>query len=474
MRLVDAQRRLRERGRIRLGYSTPAKKKGGKVPHRLDAFRFTTPDEVAARQLAELYGGTVEAWQEGSRNEWDVRSTATRLPVVFLTSVSLSQSYQLHDRGYLVRLCDGDRVLVPGRGLRMDEKPCLCDPDERECTLTTHLSLILPELPGIGTWTLMTGGRHAAHELAAVAEVIEAALGSSLHAVPATLSVVQHESRRLVDGKPMTLRYPVPVLDIDESVAALGVGRGQAAALPAGERWRPVPVVEAAGEVQPAPSVAEQLEAVERPKPRKKSAPPLIPPTGVTPRAAGDVDGDVCERCGRLYGTEPLVKNPEPTGSRWVHAACLRDDDTDVARPDDARDGSGSPGPATGRGRPSSPQRSGAEPAAPIPATAGDRPMSHGQHAKLMALQREAFPKREGMSAGEADTWQRAQVLAVAAACGQPGLSSRDEITAGTAGAVIDVLQGIRAGHLALDDGRLVDANGDPVTWSVDNEDGDR
>jgi Recombination directionality factor-like len=371
-RIVDLQRRLRERGRIRIGYSVPSTrpgaKPGTKVPKKLDRFRFTAPDRQTIELVAQLYGGAPEAWPDRGDDQWQVTTDARQLPVVFATRVAFSQSYEAWQGGFLVRICDGETAHVPSTSRRMRSEACSCDPEERVCKITTHLGLILPELPGLGTWRLVTHGYYAATELLGAVELIEGAIAHGLVRVPARLMVEKREVRRLVDDKPKVHRFAVPVLDLDIGVMALeptgaGLLAGGPRALPAATAVElEAPVREPRGwkavdqqalPEAPAVSVAERVAEVDKPRPRRANSAPEIPRTGTKPRPAGDVD-TVCGVCGRPYGRDPVRRDPEPERGRFAHVACLD------AQPETARNSA----------RPVEPDDEPGEPDEPPPAAA--------------------------------------------------------------------------------------------------------
>lgn len=160
MRIVELQASLRERGRIRLGYSTPGKRADMKVPHKSDRFRFTAATSDILAPVAELYGGEVQRWPGGdARNRFEVYVEATRIPVIYPSSMGLSQSFDQYAKGFHVLMCDGLRCRTPGSRA---ERACECDPLERRCQMTTQLSLVLPDVPGLGVWRLVTHGNYAA------------------------------------------------------------------------------------------------------------------------------------------------------------------------------------------------------------------------------------------------------------------------------------------------------------------------
>jgi hypothetical protein len=505
LRIVNLQRQLRERGRIRLGVSDT--RNGKKVPRKLDRFLFSAPDEQTVRLAAQLYGGEPEPWADGGKDRWRVISDVDSVPVIFPTQMSFSQAYEQWAGGFCTRRCDGVVARVPSRtkGPRFEEEDCACDPDMRDCQTTTNLSVILPDLPGLGVWRLVSHGYYAATELGAAVELIESALDAGMR-VPARLFLERREVRRLVEGKPQVRKFVVPVLDLDMSVGALGAGvHGPASVLPQGDGapalagyggtaalttgqanggavkgvanggnvaqgWRPV----AQGELPAAPlvSVKDQLDDVEREPKRRANAAPVIKPTGARPRKAVDVDAGTCDLCAKEYGTGGLKKNPEPGGSKYVHTACLEADADAWAQAAEVAEGAGAPAsvpapsapaPADsqGQGQPAGeaqPDGGSAPAVEPSPAGNGgtvsrtsDRPMTHGQHKKLMALQAEAFPAAPGMTGAETDAYRKEQTLALCAVLGQPGLTSRSEISHASATVVIDAMEAIKAGELTWD-----------------------
>lgn len=198
MAILTIQRRLAERGRIRLG------RRGEKgQPQRLDRFRLTSPDEAAIRRAAELWGGEVSPWESPAGPQWEVVIEAQSIRCLLPPELGFSQFFELWSGGGCKRRCDGETELLSGR-------PCICDEeDEKCCKPTTRLSLLLPDLGGVGLWRLETHGWTAASELCGVVELAEAVGGGRV--MPATLRL---EERRLVrDGQ--TMRIVVPVLDLD-------------------------------------------------------------------------------------------------------------------------------------------------------------------------------------------------------------------------------------------------------------------
>lgn len=467
MRIVTIQRRLRERGRIRLGYSTPGSRAGIKRPHKLDRFRFSAPDVETCEQVAALFGGKVEPWPEGGRDQYHVTTDAKSLRVIFPSQMSFSQAYEQYAKGFPVVRCDGETCWAPGPNRRLDERPCACNPDERDCKMTTNLNVILPEIPGLGVWRLVTHSYYAGVELATIVDLIEMAMQAGAR-VPARLFLEHREVRRLVDGKPEVKKFIVPVLDLDMSAGALGPSHAGATMLggtgvpaldmpaeaPEPIGWRPPepagwrPVDQAALPPGPTITVEDQLAEVERePKRRRANATPEIQPTGRRPRPSTNGDAGTCDLCGEEYGAAAVVRNPEPGGSKYVHKQCrdnaAADDESPASQEAPGRGGtSGDDGPSAR-----------AAVAEPTPAAQADPPMTHGMHKKVMALQAEAFPSWDGATGAEVDDYRRRQLLRLCELLGQPGLTSRADIGRSTATQLIDALEKIAAGDLVLKDG---------------------
>lgn len=418
--LTNLQRSIRQRGRIRIGYSTPGKRADVKVPHKLDRFRFTAADRAVIDAVAALYGGEPEPWRDEGRDEWQVTTDARSIPILLPPgAMALSQSWDQWAKGFHVRTCDGTTSRVPGNPKVED---CQCDPDAPNCQLSTHLSVILPEVPGLGTWRLTSHGWYAATELAGSVGLLEELLGGT-GVVPARLGLDRREVRRLIDGKPQVRKYVVPTIDVDQTVTALVGARG--ALTPTADKlpatpvelpsapggWRPVDP--AALPEAPGGHIDDQLG---RAKPTPKRSGPPVKSTG-RPRGGGS-DDKVCDRCSKPYGTETVVRNPTPGGSRYVHQRCLGETpevtETDT---DDDDEGEGK-----------------------------RRPMTYGKQAALHATAAEAFPDAS-------DEERRAHLLAMAEVLGVPGLTSRSQIDDGLGSELIDVLAAIRDGDLVWDGG---------------------
>lgn len=288
--IIDLQRTIPEAGRIRIGQQVPTG--GGRSrPEKLDTFRLTSADRRRIEEAAGLFGGTARPWRAPAGPQWEVITTTAEIDVIVPPqAMAFSQHYELWSAGGCQRRCDGQTE-------HLSQRPCLCDPDARECDIHTRLSLMIRDLPGLGLWRLDTQGWYAARELAGSVEVIALAAGLGM-LVPARLLLEQHSVIRPdEDGKPQTLRFPVPRLDPGITPGQLLGGAAPAmsvAALAEGtpaepRRLTPVPQVEA-----PAPTIAEQ------------SAPPPVPP------ARRNAAPELPASGRRRANAEPPPADPEP------------------------------------------------------------------------------------------------------------------------------------------------------------------
>lgn len=238
--IIDMQKRLVEVGRIRMG-----RKSERGAPQKLETFRFTSRDQARLAEIGRLYGGTVAPWQERP-GEHEIVTGASEVPILLLPGQALSQWYELWTGGGCQRRCDGVTDVLA-------DKPCQCpgDPEQRTaaaqkgkaCKPTTRLSVMLPDIPGLGVWRLESHGYYAAVELAATAGMLEQATAHG-QVFPARLRIDQRS--QIKDGK--TSRYSVPVIDIDVRLPdALGTGPVvPALQAPAGGGYQPIAQLPAA------------------------------------------------------------------------------------------------------------------------------------------------------------------------------------------------------------------------------------
>lgn len=284
MRIIDLQRRLREIGRIRTGDQTISN--GRARPRKLERFRLTSRDRRVIEAAAERWGGEAAEWQAPDGRQWQVYVAVDEIPVVIPPGdMSFSQSYEQWSAA-------GCQVRCDGRWDHISDQACHCDPSNRACEIHTRLSVMVPDLPGIGVWRLETQSWYAAVELGGLVELCTSQAEAGVM-IPARLRLEQRTVKRFgADGRPVTRRFAVPVLDLDVHPLALGAGGAAAGQLVAGAAAgqpaarpaiTPVPPPERAL----APSVAEQVEAVEQERPRSSRQAP-IPRSGLRPRTAAE------------------------------------------------------------------------------------------------------------------------------------------------------------------------------------------
>lgn len=453
--ILGLQRRIREIGRLRIGVQADTRT-GKRAPKKLDRFRFTSPDRSVIEAAATIYGGTAVSWDNNGASQWECISDATELRIALPpdpSDMAWSQYYEQWAKGFCSHRCDGQYNTVR-------DQPCSCDPENRECKPTSRLSVLLPDIAGLGLWRLESHGYYAAVELAGAIDLIQQMAGA--HAViPARLRLELREVRRLINNKPTVRKFAVPCIDLDVSIMgvrnlAIRVGDAEAA-IEAPEvpelGWAPVPEPERPEIL----SVEEQVKEATAPKQaakRSNAAAPL-PGTGRHRGSGRNVD-TVCHLCGLAYGGAPLQRNPDPTdGGRFIHKACAEDvetspvgDEPPVAQP--VADGGDGP---PGGDAPSLPTEPVPAAARPRPAAAGPDYMSHNQHKKIMAMTAELFPvDPQEVSGPDANTYRRHITLGICEALGTAGLTSRGDIDRATAVVLIDALEAIERGEMRWDE----------------------
>lgn len=205
MPIIELQRRMVEAGRIRAG------DKGDKgQPQKLTNWRLTSKDEVRLHAASKMWGGEVREWE----GQWELYTETAELPVMLLPGQMPTTWYELWSKGGCQRRCDGVHELL-------SDSSCLCDADERECKPYTRLSVLLPDLPGIGSWLITSTGWNAAVELTGAADLLQRASAQGV-LIPARLRLEQ----RTKVSQGQTRRFAVPVLDIDVAFRDLLGGQG--------------------------------------------------------------------------------------------------------------------------------------------------------------------------------------------------------------------------------------------------------
>jgi hypothetical protein len=251
----------------------------------LENWRITSPSAELIAAVAALYGGEPKPWDNpaGGGQEWEVFTATDRLPVIVPPGdYAFSQWYELWSAGGCQRRCDGVTE-------QLTTQPCMCPADVNEraagaaqgraCKMTTRLSVILPDVPDVGTWMLESHGYYAAVELAGTDEILRMAGAGRM--IPAQLRIDQRTAKRNNE----TRRYAVPVLELT-TVTSGQLTTGAASTLSNGSALTTlatgeVPVAVAGGDrpaLPPPPTAQVQAKAVERAGSRGRPAPAISPP----------------------------------------------------------------------------------------------------------------------------------------------------------------------------------------------------
>jgi Recombination directionality factor-like len=293
--ILDLQQRLVEVGRIRMG-----QKNERNLPTKLNTWRLTSQDAERLAIVAQVYGGTVQEWND----EFEVVTTSTALRILVMPGHALTQWWEMWSGGGCQRRCDGfDEVISGGKcqcPAAMDERTAGARANPpTACRPTTRLSVLLPDIPGIGHWRLETHGFYAAVELAGTAGLLQMATAQG-QVLPARLRVDQ---RHKVEGG-QTTRWNVPVIDIDALLPDVLALEGHAAPVSA---YQPL-------ERTPGASLGTGLRALEEartepPTPRQ-GAQEQIP---ASPRLAGAPDGPPDDGVDEPAAPAPVVPAPAAT-----------------------------------------------------------------------------------------------------------------------------------------------------------------
>lgn len=212
-RILNRQRSLAEAGRLRLGLTVETS--GGKTrPTRSETWIFTSPDRDKADAAATLWGGDVEHWQPmgSGGKQWRVITNATSVDAILPPGDPLSEAYETWSKGGAQRRCNGVTEQFTG-------SPCLCaaqygerwyeQPKGKVCDAKSRLKVLIPDLPGLGSYRMETGSYYASMEIGGMVDFIRSAVGEQT-LIPVRLRIEQRT--RVVGGE--TKHFPVPVLEL--------------------------------------------------------------------------------------------------------------------------------------------------------------------------------------------------------------------------------------------------------------------
>lgn len=262
-RILNRQRQLAEQGRLRLGYTLQSSK-GKTYPKASTTWVVTSHSREHVETAAALWGGQVEEWQPqgNGAKQWRVITDAATVDAILPPGDPLSQAYEMWNRGGCVRRCDGVTEQLSG-------SPCPCFAEFGEdwfeqkqgtvCDSKSRLKVLLPDMPGLGSWRVETGSFYATDEIAGMVDVIRGAVGENVM-VPVRLRI---EPRTRVAGGE-TKQFVVPVLELrDVTAGALLAGQYSGlASLEAGRAQQPAIEAAPALNYVELAGMAESLEEV--------------------------------------------------------------------------------------------------------------------------------------------------------------------------------------------------------------------
>ncbi|MER7331610.1 MULTISPECIES: hypothetical protein [unclassified Micromonospora] len=229
MPIKELQRRLTQVGVIRLGEQRVSAR-GKNYPAKLETLRFTSPSQTLIEAVAGAFGGTLRPWDSPQGPQFEVITQAREIRVL-VPPQNIDPNYELWGNGFRSRMCDGEVE-------RIRQKPCLCEPVRAAaqaagrdlkpgevCKPTTRMSLMLADIPSLGTWKLESHGWNAAAELPMLAESI----ANAPQPIPARLEVQRREKKLFHPNKPQSeqvesLVFMVPVLHFDFVTPAQAFG----------------------------------------------------------------------------------------------------------------------------------------------------------------------------------------------------------------------------------------------------------
>lgn len=261
MGIKTLQSRLAQVGVIRLGQKVPTSS-GNLRPAKLETLRFTSPSRMLIEAVADLYDGEVKPWQANTGPQFEVVTNAKEIPVL-VPPQRIDPNMEHWGNGYRDRLCDGETETIRQRA-------CLCLQmqqggrriDQRElCKPTTRMSVMLADVPSLGTWKIESHGWNAAAELPTLAASIE----SAPQPIPARLEVQVREKKDFDPSKPQGKQveskvFMVPVLHFDwiTPAQAFGGELGAAARAALGASAVQRHAIEAAKAEQARPRLTEE------------------------------------------------------------------------------------------------------------------------------------------------------------------------------------------------------------------------
>jgi hypothetical protein len=195
---------------------------------RSEVWIFSSHSEELVKAAAALWGGAPEKWQPlgNGAEQWRVITKTTTIDAILPPGDPLTQAYEMWGKGGAVRRCDSATEQFSG-------SPCLCiaqfgdtwyeQPKGKVCDTKSRLKVLIPDLPGLGSYRLETGSFYAADEIAGMVDFIRSAVGDQT-LIPVRLRI---EARTRVAGNE-TKQFVVPVVELrGVTTGELLAGSGQ-------------------------------------------------------------------------------------------------------------------------------------------------------------------------------------------------------------------------------------------------------
>lgn len=354
-RILTMQRRLRELGRIRTGWSeeVPGKttRSGQPVrrPVKSKTFILTSAQRNHLEIGADRWGGTIERWkpQGASPETWRLVTEADTIEALLPPGDPLTSYYEAWQGPTAVRRCDGVTellkpqacVCVATLGEAWWEREDLTKEQARDtCKATTRLNVFL-DLDDFGYWRLDMHSVNAAIEMAGYVDLIKGYIGPN-PVVPIRLRIEQ----RAKPGKQfqvvvMELRGQVakqilsgiaPRLEIEvgdssndndeDGTPAIGAGPAQV------EQLSTVAQARAENRNQAPVSAGQTRPAAPASRPTSPARPPATPPTQVG--AAGSGANETGVSVGTTGSLEKMIAQAttdEQMRALWNQVADTKD-----------------------------------------------------------------------------------------------------------------------------------------------------
>jgi hypothetical protein len=225
-----------EQGRLRFGKKGRARN-GKEIPVAIDKWRFTSPDKEAIEQVAAVYGGSVQPWNEQAaaiKNQWEV-VTETSVIDCWIQPDSYDQIREEWAGGLCVRRCDGETCDLTYKSGPLRGQPCQCaqegKDDSTACKWKTRVSLIIPQVKFGGTWRLESSSEHFAREAPGMIDMISRLQTAGLASCEVRLTWRSQVTPQGVKHFPVP-QFGLPATPVQLVTGAAAIGAGTPAPQP--------------------------------------------------------------------------------------------------------------------------------------------------------------------------------------------------------------------------------------------------